>query len=360
MTHQDHTLEQPNTPEFSGAEQVMSATALEIGTLSVAESYESGRDKECLIDGVLFDMNGRLKTEDREAYGFTTTDPEGNSRLMFVYRSDSEGVFRVALGIAHEGTVTGAYIKGDRSNPLHQYTQDTQLHPDFAEAMPKMITALGQSKPNVNPVRYYKNAPAYEEITRDFSEQMQTTHFPDTTLSEVLQLVAQDTLEEYTLAEILDDVLLKDLPDMLEKHVGKINAALEASGAIPAFDEPERVEHDHHALLGDIVREVYRSEMQGTTYEWYMASDSEGRVWIDRIREADSPATVYGTDKRVVYSGILTLKPFDYTGQVDGIPTELRVDDPTNDYSDITKFIDTFLPVQRYRKARAIFRTTDV
>lgn len=305
---------------------------------------------EFVIDGTSY------KIEGRNPDGKLTVEslgPDGRRRLFFVYESQSEGSLRVSQGKEPVGDIDeGKYrfMKGAELSPDFQYTQDTQLHPDFAKAMkpfynnpnlPPTSELAGTYAPNIAPL-----------LLQDFEQQVNVTQLAP----EVDGLLHKLKANSFSHAEISQLTHSDRLPTMeagLRSEVGILNQALQRGNVIPDFRHPMDVAHANHPVLGSYTVETYVKNTNGRLVEWHMARDQAGRVWIDRIRDADSPPTPYGTDRDLLFSGILTSKPLDYKQQCDGLPPALHP--PVNEtYDDITPFLDTLLPIQTYRQQKGL------
>lgn len=323
--------------------------AQEIGSVATAEVFAAPDTKERIINGVRFRLDGAIPVGGREVYMFTTTNKNGESRKIGVYKSVSEGGMRVATGFE----MSGRFMKGAESSPFAQYTQDTQLHPEFANAVREMTFAQDLPVASVESFTYGQKAVA--AIEKEFEEKVSIEGFHDKKLNKLLTEVRAGMLSPGTLRSTMDDHRFESNTP-LENYVAELNAQLLKSGAIPAFDKPIRAELDTHQLLGNIKREVFAHNVKGIAYEWHIGSDDSGRVWIDRIRRADAKVSDYGTDDKLVFSGVLTSKPVDYSQQTDAVPDSMKHDISGTDYTDISMFLDKLEPIKHYRAQRGVNR----
>jgi hypothetical protein len=334
-------------------ETIATTTVREIGDIAIAEVIEAPDTKERILDGVTFRLDGALINSGREAYAFTTKDSEGKVREFFVYRSGSEGALRVSPGI--EKFPNGSmFMKGNALNPHFQYTQDTQLNPQFAATLSEMISASGGELPLIATDIYEHEGAAAERVMADFGSNMETTAFPDAAVATDLVRVNANDFAKYKLSEALGVEDWNQLDGEFKKYISRLNSELEQSNIIPDFSTAERVETDTHPSLGTITREIFNHSVNGLKYEWHVAHDADGRVWIDRIRYKDAELSAYGTDKQIVHSGVLTSKPIDYHEQTNGLPEEYVQAGSHGPYSDVSRFLDTLAPIKQYRLQRNI------
>jgi len=295
------------------------------------------------------------KIEGRNPDGKLTVESmgsDGRRRVFFVYESQSEGSLRVSQGKEFVGDVNDGqkrFMKGAELSPDFQYTQDTQLHPDFAKAikpfytnpnLPTTSELAGTYAPNISPL-----------LLQDFEQQVAVAPLTP----EVDGLLHKLKANSFSRAEVMQLTHSDQAPIMeagLRSEIDMLNQALQRSNVIPDFRHPIEVTRANHPVLGSYTIESYVKNTNGRLVEWHIARDQAGRVWIDRIRNADSPPTPYGTDRNLLYSGVLTSKPLDYKQQCDGLPTAWRR--PMNEtYDDITPFLGMLAPIQAYRQQKA-------
>lgn len=294
----------------------------------------------------------------RNYMAFSSMAPDGVVRPFLVYRSSSGGSYRVSQGIEQykdaEGNERWRLMKGQEDSKLAQYTQDTQLHPAFYDATGPIEDSRDLMATDAGKLKPYSD----EEVKKwykDFESQVSVHKLATDLLHEkLLELQAgglsSKKMEQLTGFDMQADYGHQGPTLAFERKIAQLNDELESSGCMPDFSaEPIRVGMSGHAQLGSVVQETFRKEINGQKYDWVMAHDMKGRVWIERIRFAESEPTPYGTDKDMVYSGVLTSKPFDYIDQTTGIPPEQRKD-MGNGYADITEFLKTLAPIREYEK----------
>jgi hypothetical protein len=238
----------------------------------------------------------------------------------------------------------GRFMKGSELAADGQYTQDTQLHPAIATEIGSLFSKLGESKlaKGLPAPNYVRPQSTVDALAQDFETQTQLN---------VLGSEAVNT----TLHELPKAGSFEKLGDMqvIMKKLGQLGRQLEEAGVVPDFSEPVSTSYDKHPVLGDVAHEIYDVVVDGRPVEWHMAYDQEGRVWIDRIRYGDTLPTPYGTDKDVIYSGLLTSKPIDYDEQVAGLPEPVKIKNVNGSkYTDISRFLNTFEPIAKFRAQR--------
>jgi len=304
------------------------------------------------IDNISYNYLGRTDSGYME---FTSISADGPERSFLVYVSRSEGSLRVSQGrevYQKDGKEHIRLMKGPELSPRSQYTQDTQLHPKFDEKVGRLEEIRELRYLPARPTPLY-DSKGVEWFLKDFDVQTETYPLGSGELNDQLMVlkVSSQSIADIKKITGLDPLVQPDLAEAAYMHrIDILNATLESSGIMPDFSEdPTSAQVTNHPLLGDMIRETFNKTVGGKTYEWHMARDRHGRVWIERIRFADAEPTVYGTDKQMVYSGLLTSKPIDYKDQVDGLPSRLT-QDMGNDYMDITRFLKKLAPIREYSR----------
>lgn len=315
------------------------------------EAHMSPNGAEFDIGGVQFKYlgpthNGQL---------FNSVGQDGIERPMMVYESKSQGSTRVSQGYEaftrKNGSVGQRLLKGRELSPDAQYTQDTQLHPAFEEAVVRISESRQLRDMPQLPPRHY-DAEGANWLMKDFEQQTQVYPLGSAEVNQALTELKAGHLSKAHMAEVtgLDaDAQPVDVNYVFSKKIAALNEALERSGVIPDFmTEPLTTQIVSYPNIGDVVKDTYVKTVNGVRYEWQMAHvHNTDTAWIERVRFADAEPSVYGTDKQLVNSGILTSKPLDYADQCDGLSPFLKKD-LGNGYSDITPFLATLAPVANY------------
>jgi len=301
-------------------------------------------------------------------WAFSSTDASGENHLFFIYQSNSEGGWRSSQGVyiyndPEEGPSL-RYLKGNLSgDPAAQYTQDTQLHPDFADQVALILQNDHQpDDPRVRATydRVYRELSArldYGPDTQraraageDFGRFVTRVPLGNSELDATLRQLGTGDWRLESMAEVVG--LPASDPDTVweayQQRIQGLNDQLRTAGVIPDFRaEPHESFDSPHPTLGRCYTEVFLGERG---YEWHMRRDLRGNVWIDRIRLTNAGPTPYGTDNRVVTSGVLTTKPGEYTGRLDGIPEAERPRWPDTNYSSMASLLGRLLPIQLYKQ----------
>jgi hypothetical protein len=318
-----------------------------------------------------FDIEGvryRYEGPALRGYAFTSVDPEGVDRLFFAYQSNSEGGWRVSQGvyvhINHQVAPYRRYIKGPEVYEDSHYTQDTQPHPlfeqelweivvnDFRPGHPDLASRYDELYQHLSRLMEHDEH-SLDRARRDFHDQITRVPLGSLALQELLSGMPTGNWHPEALAASLG-MPLEDtgaLWQAYEAQIQILNSQLQAEDVIPDFGaQPADARRFEHPVLGACYTEIFTHTQGDCTYEWHMSRDLHGRVWIDRIRLADSPPTPYGTDAHIVASGVLTSKPIEYTRFTLGIPEAQRPEIPESGYSDITAVLNRLEPIQRYRQ----------
>jgi len=293
---------------------------------------------------------------------FESTDNNGNKKQFYVYTSNSEGSLRVSQGsfVESDGKHKSRLLKGAEDNPNSQYTQDTQLHPEFEQKVRFLMSKdLSNAKYANESSLIFDEARASKAIEQ-FDKEMNVYMLSDGALHNQLRALTPGRLDKEHIKNVFGLESTNDtqaMSDAIVKNIDTVNAMLEQQGLIPDFSKPVRVEYAKHPVLGDYKKEVFTHMVNGRAVEWVMSSTQDRKVWIERIRFADTKSTSYGTDSELLYSGVLTTKPLDYKQQTTGLPESLVKNSPSESYNDITGFINMFAPVHKYRQQRELFGT---
>ncbi|MBI4994385.1 hypothetical protein HZC21_01920 [Candidatus Peregrinibacteria bacterium] len=151
--------------------------------------------------------------------------------------------------------------------------------------------------------------------------------------------------------------------EMFKKAMaGSADVEKSIPGFVPEFTQENiaAVYSGMHDVVGKYTIEVYEVKYKGQKFEWEMAYDKKGRVWIEGINVADCPVNTFGVRSQFINSGILTKKPFDYHDGNRGLKrgAEKRYYDKS--YDDVTPFLDLLPPIKKFRRQRGIFRKRSV
>ncbi|HEX9153763.1 MAG TPA: hypothetical protein VF809_03005 [Candidatus Saccharimonadales bacterium] len=337
-----------------------------IGAETTAEGPSPYAERK--IGDVTYNYNGRSD------YGlmFSSVDGRGREAQLTVYQSQSGGARRVSQGLEYytkrDGSRDIRYIKGPELSPDAQYTQDTQLHPDFDDYVGRVEEDRTLSGMPKVPVEVLDNTEA-EATMRDFEAATELVPLGGFAVDRALRNLppaghfSKKEIAQSTGTPVGDSVAAARV---MSKRIQELNSELARSGVVPNFDEdPKVIGLTSHPVLGRVYQEVHEAVVDGKVYEWHMASDDGSHnVWIERIRLRDAEPSRYGTDRQVVYSGILTTKPLEYASsssdQCDGLPMSWMYASASDSYKELSGLLSQLAPIRdsrtamRDRKTRAI------
>lgn len=120
----------------------------------------------------------------------------------------------------------------------------------------------------------------------------------------------------------------------------------------PDFNTPPKSTYFlTHSLLGDITIETFPASLQKKEIEWAIASDTNNRVWIDRIQFSGKNLSItsYGTSSQIIDSGFLTTKPLEYTHQCRHMRQGIDYTPFNNTYNDLSPLLDQFPLLKKYK-----------
>ncbi len=328
-------------------------------------SFEYHADKaiipEFKIGGSTYNFVGI--GERRSELVFESTNAQANKKTFVVYTSNSEGSLRASQGyekyVGSDNTPQKRLLKGAEDNIYFQYTQDTQLHPEFEEKVRQLLSLDLSSITAVDDRLINHDDAAAQKLVEQFQSEMNVYTLGSQALLPELKAISPGKMTKEYLKYSLGLESIGDTQKMdeaVKQNIANVNAMLEKEGLIPDFTKPVRTEYSTHPVLGNVVREVYVQYANGRPVEWVMSSTTDGKVWIERIRLADTKSTSFGTDSEMLYSGVLTAKPLEYKSQTTGLPEGVKKPSSNVLYDDITGFIDMLAPVQKYRQQKQLYR----
>jgi len=313
-----------------------------------------GASPEFSVGDIKFKLVGR----DPSGYLVVeSTDAQGGRRNMFVYQSRSEGSWRTSQGqekATYRGREIVRVLKGAETlnEQDSQYTQDTQLHPDFIRGIENILdTEADEAEvPTTHVLDGAFTEQQVDYLQRDFANQTRTLALTQG-LDAQLHRLRAGHFSSQDVAKLAGSSKPARMSAAVRQEIAELNKALQSANIIPDFSQgTDRISMETHPVLGHYAKEVYTKVTDGRVVEWHMSRDLQGHVWIERIRFQDSPASAYGADRFVPYSGALTSKPYEYEQQAEGLPAEWRTESGTTGYDDISGFLDRLLPIQRYRE----------
>lgn len=300
-----------------------------------------------------------------DGYAFETNDEEGDAtRRFFVYKSGSQGSYRVSQGIEQSSDGENSsirFMKGSEGAG-YQHTQDTQLAPELEIVLAHILSQDTSTMQRIDAQDFMIGEDEVDDLIDDFDEVCESKPLGGGELTNILTALRTNDLTIEALGARLDlpeDVSDFEVQQLLLEAVDQANALLREQALIPDFQNPSNTSEAEHPVLGHFTRESFAHQTaDGVSAEWVMAHDDGGRVWIERIRNMKSAVSPYGTDAEMVDSGFLTSKPLEYERNATAIAEGLKEPVEGSRYLDISSFIDRFEPVIAYRNARNIVRQT--
>lgn len=310
---------------------------------------------EFTVGNIGYSVDGRVALDSRTGYVISSSNEAGEVKRFFVYRSNSEGSWRASQGIENFNGKQ-RYLKGaEYIAPNTQYTQDTQLHPDFENNLHKIV-AEDSHLQHIDPASLLLDDERSRSAAYQFGEKVVVYRMGSEELHRDLSLLPAG---ELTLAKARQSLSIpeqesnSEVQTMVMQQIGAINARLATEGLIPDFtQQPVHQEITEHPLLGNVKKETYtQTTSNGVVYEWVMSSlvSDPHKVWIDRVRLATAEANEYGVDKQKIFSGLLTSKLIEYGSQVTAIPN--RYVSPVKGssmYVDVSAFLRQLAPIASY------------
>lgn len=318
-------------------------------TNALMKMYEFFPRQKIEIDGREFLLSDVVQSSRYSYAVMYTSITKGNKPMIvprFLYKSQSDGGWRVGYGIDEKGR----FIKEADKKEWH-YTQETKLDPKILEALDNSgaITNNGQDlEKHLLSIFSTQNAFSDESDSR---HEISYYHNPD-----IDALIAP---VRYLSAGFLDKEGSEKLKDAGYRSVGDYLNRLDIvfdklPGFMPDFHQPPlTIEKRGHTLLGQVNVEYYPAHLGSEPIVWSIASDQHGRVWIDNIRLVNNKVSSYGTSSRVFDAGVLTSKPLEYAEQSSGLTDNERTRF-NNEYYDITAALRNLLPVRLYLEAHDI------
>lgn len=333
----------PERSELPGRESRATSELMAMGEFFPQSRVEIN-NREFLISKI---VHGPDRTY---AVMYTTIDKDGEKLVVprFLYRSNSDGGWRVAYGI----DAKGRFIKEADEDEWH-YTQETKLDPKILDQLDiAEITWDKSGKLENNLQRVFATNNGLLEETDARSE---VTYYHDKEIDEKLKHLRHFSAGEMSHRH-LDAIRRAGYRDFSHYLQSMDRVFSSIPGFMPDFRRPVGAEVRTHTMLGRITVEHFSARLGDEPITWSIASDSEGRVWVENVKLQNAGVTSYGTAAKVFDAGIATSKPIEYAKQSDGLRDMQERVPFQGKYHDITPVLDSLLPIREYRKARGIVR----
>ena len=331
---------QPAETHAEAVESLVKGHELSAEAEQVLQNETLAPAEMVVIDGKQFAISKVIGGSSREKAVLYTEDKDGKTVARFLYKSMSDGGWRVAAGI--DGR---RYIKGAERH----YTQETKLHETILDALDdaERVTDVEQ------------NAPASQVIDRAFQIGLDEGHNRFSAEADFVKIKGKySALERLSAGDLGAN---RTTTEQAYQTLDDINRALEIGenrrgNIMPDFEGgPIQRTTREHTILGRVTFERFAAKINGRDAYWEFGDDGNGRVWIDKIAFAETGTTTYGTADEVIESGLLTSKPMEYAQQADAIRPEDRPAASGN-YVDITPFLANLTPIRRYKAQKNVIR----
>lgn len=291
-------------------------------------------------------LSGVLKGSRPHAVLYSTIEKDGKQVTVprMLYRSNSDGGWRVGYGITH-----GRYVKEAHAGQAH-YTQETKLHPDILDALEvaepiedtnseitgKLLDIFTTDKPGAieantaeSEISYYEDPPTDAKFA---PARRISAGYLETAIADELKAAGFGSIGDYF--ESLD---------------GMFDAM---PGFVPDFTKlPTQTHAREHTMLGEIIVDDYTGVYGNQAVVWSMARDKDGAVWIENVRLANNEVSSYGNFTEIFDAGLLTNKPLEYPNQADGLKDMTEKVPHKSGYVDITPVLARLKPIRQYKQA---------
>jgi hypothetical protein len=291
-----------------------------------------------------------LNLEGRMHCVMYTMLPEGKVAPRLMYKSNSDGDWRVAPYYDYQETADGKengwYSKGETMD--FGYVRETRLDDDIRLALAEreQTAMIGDTTTRNWFLKHFTK----EALGSNNTYETEAFCIQFGSLSEMgrIDAIRRDmfAIEPGRGFETKDGRKAREVFESL--HFSE--------PTLPDLASEGKIFATEHPILGKVVTEVITSN--DGRFNWHMSSDSEGRVWVSGVTTANkSSPNSYGTDNEVLSMGILDNKPIEYKSQVSGLEDGVDfVDTAQRGYVDITPLLDNLQPVKLYRERRGIVR----
>lgn len=295
-----------------------------------------------------FYISDVLKSHREVAVLYSTIERDGHkiSVPRLLYKSHSDGGWRVAYGVAKSGRL----IKEAHRDGHAHYTQETKLHNNILDQL--------ETADKVEDSQKY----SWDKLKKLFSD-LNQGHIDINTAPEEISYVKNERIDRLmrpfrtVSAGYLTEEMLHTIHtaghESFGDYIDKLNRTFDTMpGFIPNFNyRPMRVSRREHSLLGPTKIEEYPAIIGGKRVIWSMAQDSAGRTWVDNIRLENTKISSYGNYSEVFDAGIITSKPLEYHKYAAGLVDKEQLPFDSQ-YADITPVLGNILPIRQYKKAQ--------
>ena len=353
---------------------------MEAGLFKVETTHFAKREQGILHRSVL---------ENGDYLNVIAVVADGQRRIpRLFYGSHSHAAWRVSPTLEYDrGDIL--YDKGselwERSPDEYSYTQSTRIHRELARTLDKLVEKHGEFKKQIwmnwrffnrgtlrSQQEYYPSQIARDNVGN--KQGINTFYSEAGEFDFCGDKEKKAAVDAYKILDIGRH--LENPGDFLSRtgiEVEELNEVLEEDdrletqfpGFVPEFTEANLLVayERHHHLVGKYTVEVYETPYINIggcpcRFEWEMAYDESGRVWIEGIDLAEPNwINSYGAYCYFINSGLLTQKPFEYKDMVKWLKEGKHFKDiGDRHYCDMTPLLDHLQPVRKFRVQRGIKR----
>lgn len=353
-----YAVEESSNPFLEISDKVESTDPFPRGkeasaTSELMKMYEFFPRQKVDVEGREFLISDVVKSKRSYAVMYTTIETNGKQIVVprFLYKSQSDGGWRVGYGVEYPGGEL-RFIKEANTNEYH-YTQETKLDPRIVSALEKSnIIEDPDKKLETNLLKIFNSRNAH---LAEIDSRQEINYYHNDRVDAALKPV------RFLSAGLLNKKRAEKIESTYHMSVGDYLQRMDyvfddLPGFIPDFTQPPiKSEKREHTLLGSITIEYFNGQIGAEPVTWSMAYDQEGRVWVENIRLENSRVSSYGTARTVFDAGVITSKPIEYKDQCDGLTNSERTPFKGN-YYDITPVLDNLLPIRQFRQSRSVLR----
>lgn len=291
-------------------------------------------------------LSGVLKGSRPHAVLYSTIEKDGKQVTVprMLYKSNSDGGWRVGYGISH-----GRYVKEAHAGQAH-YTQETKLHPDILDAL-ELAEPIDDTNLEITgkllDIFTTDNPGAIEANTAE----SEISYYKDPS-TDAKFAPARRISAGYLETEIADELKVAGF-DSIGAYFESLDGMFDAMpGFVPDFTKlPTQTHAREHTMLGEILVDDYTGVYGNQAVVWSMARDKDGAVWIENIRLANNEVSSYGNFTEIFDAGLLTNKPLEYPDQADGLKEMTEKVPHKSGYVDITPVLARLKPIRQYKQA---------
>ncbi|GEM_PF-5890951 len=229
-----------------------------------------------------------------------------------------------------------AYMKGQEDHPRHHYVQSAKLHKELY----KILETLPKSDSDI---LLPKAADGKREVQERHKELIEDENVSDEWNWGKFQRYCMNLYKKY---------MHRDESINYEEEFQKFPKSMIPNFAttlpVDSYRKTTKCKDGSETEINIEEYEVKNSKT-GEKLVFAMASDQEGRVYIDNVYDPDANMDGFGMHEPIINMGHLVYKPEDYKKQIVHIPEKYVID--KGKYSDINKLWRENIPIiKEYKK----------